>query len=281
MMRLRDPIFVIGFQRGGTNILTNLVASHPQIRMLGRETHQVFYGKAREPLAKWKRRLLYSPILLGARGHLFRATHLQDRNRVPRVLLPYIDWLLFREAGRPEPTIRVLCKNVNGMALVTQVFQEMYPGATFFALVRNGLALCEGHIRRGRRAEEFARLYNRVCQRMLQDAAAMPNYHLVKFEEMVEDPVALAAQAYREVGLDATPVTRYRLQAKQSMDPEGKRSYTFGGQRDRETQWFEPADLSGCFRKDVNANQIARLAPRDRATFLQVAGRTMEQLGYA
>jgi hypothetical protein len=64
------------------------------------------------------------------------------------------------------------------------------------------------------------------------------------------------------------------------MDREGKRSYTFGGQRDRETQWFEPADLSGCFRKDVNANQIARLAPRDRATFLQIAGRTMEQLGY-
>lgn len=279
-MRLRDPVFVIGFQRGGTNILTNLIGSHPAMRMLGRETHQVFYGKARESLSKWKRRLLYLPVFLGARGHLFRATHLEDRNRVPRSLLPYVDWLLFREAGHPEPPVRVLCKNVNGMAFVTPVFREMYPGAIFFALVRNGLALCEGHVRRGRRAEDFARLYNRVCGRMLRDADEMTGYCIVKFEDMIEDPLAVAGKAFRDAGLDDSQVTRYRLQAKQSMDPQGKRSYTFGGERDRETRWFEPADLPGCFRKDVNANQIARLAPRDREIFLQIAGGTMERLGY-
>jgi Sulfotransferase family len=45
----KAPIFVIGFLRGGTDILMNLLASHPDTRFVGRETHMVFYGKAKEP----------------------------------------------------------------------------------------------------------------------------------------------------------------------------------------------------------------------------------------
>jgi hypothetical protein len=292
----RAPIFVVGFQRGGTNILTNLIASHPDVCALTRETHHVFYGKQSRPVEKWIDRLRYLPILVAARGHLFRATSVQERNGLPRFMMRYVDWLLYRNkmaayaaranaeangAGSlPGPATRPLAKNVNGLALATPVLAEMYPDATFVALVRNGLALCESYTRRGWTAEAFGTIYHRVCQRMLHDAATRENYHIVRFEEMIADPAALIEKVYRYAALDLRVVAKFRLQAKQSMDREGRRAYTFGGERDRETRWFDLPDLGSCFRKDVDQNQIARLGERDKQIFLQQAGPSLEALGY-
>lgn len=291
----KAPIFVIGFQRGGTNILTNLLASHPDTRFLGRETHMVFYGKAREPVAKWFRRLLYLPLLVGARGHLFRAASLAERRRVPGPLMRYADLLLYREsmatptpqsddtsrpAGSAKPGRRLLCKNVNGLVFVTPVLREMYPDATFIALVRNGLALCEGYTRRGMPSAVFGEIYEKVVQRMLDDAARVPNYHIVRFENMIADPLSVIRDVYRHASLDITAVGKYRLQAKQSMDGDGRRTYAFGGQQDREVRWFDASEIGSCFRKDVDASQIARLGERERVEFLRGAGGAMERLGY-
>jgi hypothetical protein len=290
----RAPIFVIGFQRGGTNILMNLLASHPDTRFLGRETHMVFYGKAREPVTKWFRRFLYLPILVGARGHLFRPASLAERRRIAGPLMRYADLLFYREsmaslASRADHTggpgsagagTRLLGKNVNGLAFVTPVLQEMYPDATFFALVRNGLALCEGYTRRGMPAAAFGRIYERVGQRMLDDAARLPNYHIVRFENLVADPLGVIGDVYRHAALDGTAVVKYRLQAKQSLDRDGQRTYAFGGQKDREVRWFNALEIGNCFRKDVDTRQIERLGQLERSEFLRVAQGTMERLGY-
>jgi hypothetical protein len=289
------PIFVVGFQRGGTNILTNLLASHPDTRLLGRETHMVFYGKAREPVTKWFRRLLYLPLLVSARSHLFRAASLAERRRIPGPLMRYADLLLYRESMRNlarqpdrmgrdgrslKPGTRLLCKNVNGLAFVTPVLQDMYPDATFIALVRNGLALCEGYTRRGMAPAAVGEIYEKIAQRMLDDAARLPNYHIVRFEKMVADPLGLIQDVYRHASLDAAAVDKFRLQAKQSLDRDGGRSYAFGGQQDREIRWFDPSEIGSCFRKDIDASQIARLGERERSEFLRVAHGAMERLEY-
>ena len=292
----KAPIFVIGFQRGGTNILTNLIASHPDVCALSRETHHVFYGKHSRPLEKWADRLRYLPILVAARGHVFRPTSLSERNGLPRLVMRYADWLLYRSrlaadgdrahersngAGALDgPAPRLLGKNVNGLALATPVLAEMYPDATFVALVRNGLALCESYVRRGWTAAAFGRIYERVCQRMLQDAATRANYHLVRFEEMLANPSSMIEKVYGYASLDMRLVAKFRLQAKQSMDQQGRRTYTFGGERDRETRWFDLSHIESCFRKDVDENQIARLGAQDRQDFLRHAQPSVEALGY-
>ena len=81
---------------------------------------------------------------------------------------------------------RLLCKNVNGVVFTTPLFQKMYPDATFIALVRNGLALCEGFVRRGWNARDFGILYDRVCRRMLEDARSVSNYNIVRFEDLLK-----------------------------------------------------------------------------------------------
>lgn len=291
----KAPIFVIGFQRGGTNILTNLIASHPDVCALGRETHQVFYGRHSERVGKWLDRLRYAPILVAAQAHVFRPGSLVERNGLPRPAMRYADWLLHRSklamnrehanggpgAARRGHDGRLLAKNVNGLALATSVFGRMYPDATFLALVRNGLALCESYVRRGWTADAFGSTYERICDRILQDADTREDYHIVRFDEMIADPAAVIEKVYRYASLDVRAVPKFRLQAKPSMGQDGRRNYTFGGERDRETLWFSPGELGGCFRRDVDENQIARLDDRDRQTFMRRAGRSMARLGYA
>jgi hypothetical protein len=292
----KSPIFVNGFQRGGTNILMNLIVSHPDICMLGGETHIVFYGRSRGLFQKLIPGLKSLPILVSTKQHTFWLNRFETRKIVPRYIMPYIDFLFYtskmfapRNRIRDEETrnslkdihrSRLLCKNVNGVTLATPIFNEMYPDATFFGLVRNGLALCEGFVRRGWTAERTGRMYQIVCQQMLGDANRLKNYKLIYFEDMVQSPAETIREIYEFAGLSILQVSKFRLQSKQVMRKEGRRGYVFGGERDRETHWFKLESLENHLSKDVNENQIAQLTQKDKDTFLQYARSSMEQLGY-
>jgi hypothetical protein len=292
----KAPIFVNGFKYGGTNLIMNLLASHPDVCWLSGETQFVFNGR-RHRLDRWLRRLFYLPIRISPGDHLLHRTKdIDAQRRVPRFMMPYVDLFFFADKMTTQnnrfkqenvryvlkelKNCRFLAKNVNGLVLASDIFSEMYPDATFIALVRNGLALCEGFMRRGWSAQEVGRMYETVCQKMLHDSRAMPNYRIVRFEEMVSDPVGFMKKIYSFAGLDADRVEKVRLQAKRSMNKDGTRNYTFGGSKDRETHWFSIEELGSNVRNDVNANQIARLNAADRETFLKQAGNSMEILGY-
>ncbi len=292
----KAPIFVNGFTRGGTNLLMNLIVSHPDVCMLGGEMHVVFYGRDRDNIRKWGHRLLYLPILFTTRQHFFWPYRLYNRNKIPRLLMHYIDFLLYcskvlapRNRIRGQATTntirqivesRLVSKNVNGVVLTTPLFAEMYPDAIFIGLVRNGLALAEGFIRRGWTAERIGKMYEIICQQMIKDEKNNDNYFLVRFEDLIEDPVKEIANIYSCMGLDIKKVSKYRLQAKKSMTSNGTRDYSFGGETDREIKWFKPTDLHKGIRRDVNQNQIARLEDREKFTFLRLASKSMSDLNY-
>lgn len=293
----KAPIFVNGFARGGTNLFINLIASHPDVCVLSDgETHFVFHGKKDEPIKKWVNRLSYLPIYLATRQHVFRPGRFYERQPVPRPVMRYIDLLLFvdkvttrRNRFKAEATTRslrdkargrILCKNINGVVYASGLFSQIYPDATFFGFVRNGLALCEGYVRRGDSAERFGQIYEQVCSKLIEDEQRLPNYHILKFEDMMNDPLSFLERLYALAGLDIARIDKIRLQAKQSMDKDGVRRHTLGTDVFGEVRWFSKDQLSTRFRKDVNDNQIARLSEADKEAFLRHARRSMEHFGY-
>lgn len=291
----KQPIFVNGFQRGGTNILMRLISSHPQVRILGAEIHELFYGRETQPVQKWLRRLAYTPVLLATRQHTFWPYRFYDRRPLPRPVSRYVDLLfyLYKQTapdtaysnGQAGPTgqekkeARMVCKCVNGVVLATPLFADMYPDATFIALVRNGLALCEGFVRRGWSARRFGRMYREIGSRMLADAGRRENYHLVQFEALLADPAATIEKVYGLAHLDVAATKKFKLQAKKSMGQDGRRQLTFG-QQDKAIIWCPIDELSQHLRQDVNDNQIARLTAADKTAFLQEAHEVMDALGY-
>ncbi len=300
-LRNRAPVFVNGFARGGSNILVNLLLSHPNLCFPSGETQKVFRGGASvEPV--WRtlyKRLAYNlPIAASVGPGFFNPENFTPRSPLGPHAQRFIDRVLYYEkfAARHDrhnryvsdqreysdaeiADARLLCKNLNGLIQLTDNLATMYPDATFFGLLRNGLALCEGHVRRGRSARDFGRMYGLLAQKMADDAAARPNYHLVRFERILADPLGQMKEIYRLAGLDISVVGKIRLQMKATMSQSGQHELA-AGYDDRQTVWYTPEEVRNYFKPDIDDIQIARLADHDRAAFLETARPVMEQLGY-
>lgn len=94
----------------------------------------------------------------------------------------------------------------------------------------------------------------------------MPNYRLIRFEDLLHDPADTLRTVYEFAGLDINEIEKFKLQAKKSMGQDGQRSYTFGNQ-EKAVQWYNLDELSQHLRQDVNENQIARLSQANKTAF--------------
>ncbi len=296
----KRPIFINAFARGGSNILMNLLLSHPQVCLTSGETQKVFKGTRWDPLwRKIKKRVCYDyPIRLVVGQDVFGAGLLEPRKPVPLVVQRYVDRILYfgrftamidshnlyKFEGTPYTKqelakCRLLTKGLSGLVYTVEVFREMYPDATFFGLIRNGLAVCEGNIRRGVTAVKFAQTYKAVVEKMLECNAQMPNYHLVRYEEMVKDPLRVLHRLYELAELDVRELQKVRLQSKAVMDRHGKHDLLRGS--NRQVFWYNLAELGELIKPDINQHQIRQLRAGDKMKFLSIAGKTMEEVGYA
>jgi hypothetical protein len=298
----RRPIFINGFARGGTNILLNILRSHPDVCSPYGETREVFLGT--HGINKWACRVFYYlPLRLYLPAHIFAQyrseSAIAEHTRYPAWLLKHIDWVFYRSKLRAraadqnkykaegvEYTVeeikrsRLLCKNVNAVVFLSDLFRQMYPDAAFIALVRNGLALCEAYKRRkGWSAETTAVMYRNVTQKILADTARYPHSYLIKFEDIVAHPRCSIAHVYDWLDLDLGAVCKIRLQNKHVLSKHGEHQLAHQGAF-KELRWYRLDELERYFVQGVNQHQISRLSDKEQADFLRIAGGTMEALGY-
>jgi len=295
------PIFLHCFTHGGSSMLVDFLISHPNVCNSSGETHKVFKPGTAFDVGwpRLKKRALYDyPIRLVTRQDYFRPRLLEERKPVPEFLRRYIDRILYH--GRFTAMVethnlykydsvpytkeelaqcRLLTKGLDGIVFTAGLFHEMYPDAKFVGLTRNGLAICEGYIRRGATAEMFANLYNTVAGKMLEVSQQIPGYHILRYEEMVGDPVAFLKKVYKIADLNIEEVPKFRVLTRPITDKDGKRVLIKG--EFRQVLWYPLDELKASIRSDINENQIRQLGPENRERFLAVAGKTMEKLGYS
>ncbi len=298
-MEPENPIFVTGFSRGGTTILMNLLTSHPDVCTVG-EIHQVFKGSSVldsvwEIVTKAITRDL--PLIL-ASGQDF----ISPRNWSPRAPIGARTQDFIRRVLRraklsstheylnrfKSPDVyytddersrsRMLGKNLDGMAFLSDTMIQMYPEAEVVGLIRNGFAVCEGHVRRGRPAREVGRLYRMVVEKMLSDQESAPNYHIVKFDDLLQRPVRELKHLFVQLGLNPFQLKHVRLQQRKRISQEGL--HELQGDCEWSLQWLTLEDLPNHLDHDIDARQSERLSRRDRDQFLLEAGDVMERLGY-
>jgi hypothetical protein len=295
----RAPIFVNGFSRGGTTIFTNLLASHPDVCTVP-EIHHLFKGhNVSDSALRILRKCLFhdAPVILRLRQDFFSPRLMAPRRPLSRRLQHFIDRVINKEKLRCRQSIfnefkhqgvyytkdevtssRVVAKCIDGMIYASDEFAKMYPDATFVGLVRHGLALCEGHLRRGRSAQKIGQRYRQLGEKMLEDARRYPRYRIYRFEDLLEDPTTCLADLYDHADLDESTLSGVRMQVRRVMDAQGNHKLVGGSEWD--VVWLELNALNSYFRSDVNSNQIKRLSAADRDAFLREAGPTMKKLGY-
>ena len=210
------PIFILGIQRGGTNQVLNILRSHPATFWPQGEFHEVFrpVGLRRDGVARTLRLMRrYAPIrftagdildpdtepkgtglLAGARGRALRAG-LEGSAAANRAsVTAYKDAL--RSHGLLDTTTppdRMLTKAVNyNLAFVPDLL-ALYPDARFVGVIRDGRAVCEGHIARGASLADATAAYAFVARRLIDDEAAGLPLRTWRFEDLVADAEATAA----------------------------------------------------------------------------------------
>jgi len=295
----KRPIFIVAFAYGGSNILLNLLRSHPDVCSPRGETNEVFRGKSSDAvLVRGMKILRYLPCMILERRDVFQAGSWTPRRRFTPLSRMVVDSILFHDklratddaqnrwkyegveyTRREIAASRLLCKNLNGISFLTPEFSKMYPDATFIALVRNGFAVCEGHVRRGQPLDAIARKYELGCQLMLDHERTIPRYHIVRYEDVIASPRTMLETLYSLCDLQLSRVEKVRLESKRVVEKDGSHRVVHGVDW-KKLIWYPLDEFEKHFRADANENQIARLTAEQKAIIERHCQRSLERFGY-
>ncbi len=295
----KKPVFIVAFAYGGSNILLNLLRSHPDLCSPRGEINEVFKGKPDEPLStRLAKCLRYFPCVLAEGRDIFDFNDWEPRRPFKVFTQRLIDRILFDEKLRArsgsqnyykdEDTVytekevrsaRLLSKNLDGLTFLTPELSRMYPDAVFIALVRNGFAVCEGHLRRGHKLENIARNYDKGCGLMLEHSRTLPRYYIIRYEDMVANPQETLKEVYRLADLDIGLVKKVRMQAKRVIGKDGSHQVVRQGEW-KQMFWYSPDELHKHFRSDANENQIKRLSEDQKGLIRHVCASSLRRFGY-
>lgn len=289
----KAPIFINSFSRGGSNILWNVLLSHPDACSPILETLEIFkIGRA----GRWAG---YRAVWHTGQMRFFDQRYLRPRRSISPAAAEYIDsvlheWKLktaadtdMRYKNEHERytldevrAARLVAKNNNGLTFLSDNLLAMYPDATFFALVRNPLALYESYKRRRfvRSLDEFVTFYRRISEKMLADAQQHVNYHIVRFEDVVSDPVGTVQDLYRLAQLDPGKVQKLRFKAKEHYQPNGTRGTAYEANRH---YWFAFDEVAGFLEADIDQQHISRIGEEEKARILESMADVGSALGYS
>lgn len=290
----KNPIILNCFSRGGSNILWNFFISHPSVCHPLQETLEIFGINLRS--FKYEA----FKICTLEKYNVFNQWKLYKRKPFSKRTKTYIDEVFFnKKLGcfydnvmkfKSENVIytkeevlksRLIIKNNNGISFFTENFFELYPDATFIGLIRNPIALYESHKRRktpvSKSVDTFTHFYHKMVKKMLRDQSEIPNFHIIKFEDLISDPVKSIQKLYGWAGLDFSDIKKVRLKAKPFTMENGiiGNSHTFGNH-----YWFSFKELKTFLDPNVNENQIDKISLNDKSKILTDLSEIIQNLDY-
>lgn len=294
-MRNKKVIVIYGFQRGGTNIVYNILQSHPQVCSPDDlETGEIISQKYRIRshikigyIIKRFRLLFYN--LLNRKFILNSSLVYVIGNVIDRIFYLYKlknytnRYNRFKYENIPytleEVKNSVLClKSVKTDIKLTNFFSRIYEDIFFIGLVRNGFALCEGWIRRGKNAKVSGIRYRKYCQTMIEDTKRIKNYKIIKFEEMLKDPFKMATILYDFAQLNPISIKKLRLKSKKILRKDGNHHVKFGKLDAK--YWFDFKNINDLINTDINKVQIQSLSKSDKLIFENEAKSILKFFNY-
>jgi len=303
-----QPIFVNSFARGGSNIVWEILQSHPSICAPIEETDKIIWqqaGHLKKAMNVWLslRGGYLFPHPEIERGYwilnygLFDANNYKER-RLNKFAKIYLDNLLYiwklkniehpfnKYKSKDEiytleelKQTRIVAKHINGMIFLTPELIKIYPDSIHFGLVRNGLALCESRLRRKtfKDAGKFGIIYNKIVTKFLEYEKKYPNFYLIKFEDLLRDPKEFICTLFNRVSLSYNDGIILRLKAKKFVNSNGIHDTTL---EEGSKYWIDIDSFFEFIEPNINENQIKSMRKEDQEKFLKYAKKSMEQLGY-
>jgi hypothetical protein len=284
-MKNQKVIVVNGISRGGTNILWNMIQSHPAVCGAMYETSRLF-----APFMAHRLRFvadftlmqpaLRVPPLMNVAGRLI------DNRLYNFKLKNHGDvYNGFSSEGEPysldEVRNSAVClKSINRTIYATPLFFRIYgPNVYFVSIFRDGYGICESWVRRGIPPEKTGRQYRQYVETMLKYADRYDHYMAVKFEDILDRPFEVLEGVFRFAELEPPTVESFRLKSKAVLTEDGKHEAPYGKLDVK--YWLDRETIHEFLVGDIAAIQKKALAPDIIQAFEREAMPALKRLGYA
>ena len=234
-----------GFQRGGTNILWNILQSHPSVCAPLYETGEIL--RLKHKFHKYPVIDLILYIIVQKFIYSLLQINLFIKSPFFKIIGKWVDSIFFKlkinnlahiyNKFKYENVIYTqnevenshLClKSVNRDILLTKYLSYLYKNIYFIGLIRNGYALLESWNRRGFSPTRSAKIYRKYCIQMLRDQKKCENYIIIKFEDLLKNSFEVAKKLYKFAKLRPINLEKIRLQSKKVLSKEGRHSVIYG-----------------------------------------------------
>lgn len=270
--------------RGGTNVLWNILGSHPAVCNANKETGELFTQRRHGLQGRLLHSLHTSPIIVN--GPFFgplarRIDETLYRNKLETLQDDFDKYKTETEIYTEEEVANsVLClKSVHREHELNPLFEKIYPECHFIGLIRDGYALCEGWTRRGFDARMVGGLYRSFGEQLQRNQDRFKKHLIIRFEDALEDPFGMASRLFEFVGLSPVELPALRLKSKQIQSSSQERSAAFG--KVNQKYWFTPTTIGTIIKPDISTVQSSLLDAPTKAAFEARAKPTLEHFGYS
>lgn len=272
-----DNIVIMGLQRCGTNILYNVLASHPHVTLLGRETGEILDELK---IRKWVHSRWNQMGII----HRWTAWRFERYcASLQRSKIADEEFCMKSSAEKysaEELAKTIIChKSLERDMRLHEWMTQIWPNTRFICIVRNGLAYCESSVRRGASVRHAAKMYKKHVGYMVDFIARNDNTQLIRFEDLVSDPFAVADRLYSWLGLLPATLPELRLKSKRVRSGESQYATLYG--KENRHYWFDRTAIQEALEPSVNASQIRGLSETEKQQFVEIAQAELSACGYA
>lgn len=279
---MKSKLIVINcFGRGGSNLIWNVIGSSPDVLQTRTEFHREIFRNRSERLwwRYWARLDAAQPVL-----KFFLGQNIKNKLRGSAVDAALRTANCYRtphekyrgdELGNLAITVKVMQEDIVFNKLLNSVIADL----RFVAVVRHPIALIEGWKRRGRSIEDGVSDYVRLCERILAQSERFHRYHIVRFEDFLDEPFRVASELWEFCGVAAQPEQTFRIKIKKTMNQAGEHSAVGGIENTK--VWINSQNVGDYLRQDINSMQEKVLRSEDLAYIRQKSSDVVRKLGYS
>jgi hypothetical protein len=269
---MKRAIVLNSFGRGGSNILMNMIGSSPGVLMAGKEFWQ-FYYDGPNLASKIYRRLGVRPGKMVSKSS-FSARRFRDRIGKSIKESVSTDYQLWKDRGLGLHSVNyILFKVTDYDIFLNSEIESQFDETIFIGLVRNGYGLCDSWKRRGTPAKTSGKIYGHIAGQMVSERNSRQNFMLVRFEDLLSDPVAFLDRLYERLALPLPDEASY-IHRPKGFGP-GREDAASGS---RIMQIVHKSYWESLLDRNINATAIQRLSRQDLRDFNEYGSAAMEQL---
>jgi hypothetical protein len=269
---MHRAIIINSFGRGGSNILANMIGSSPSVLMAANEFWQFYYKGLNFP-PKVYRRFGIKPGQFASRSMFFAR---RFRNGLDKSIQHSIstNYQLWKERRITRESVnQVLFKVTEYDIFLNAKIEEQFDETTFVGLVRNGYGLCDSWKRRGMPAKVAGRVYGHIAGQMVAERNSRKNYVLVRFEDIVSDPLRFLDRLYERLALPRPRENSYIHRPKGFGPGQETAASEHRMMRIVPRSYWEPL-----LTENINAAAMERLTGEELRDFNRHGAQVMEEL---